>query len=164
MGTMAWLWQHILNDNEWNPRNGPMAAAQPLTATRCLYLADRLFATVGMCVFGLCFGPQVLVLPLALLAKSDWADLLCSEAQFGGYTVWLLLLSAQSLLAYLRRAYFYDSFATYHVLGSVMVLGHLGAVAGVELYRGRPGAFSTAIVTGMAVTAAQCVWLFVPLS
>ena len=142
--------EYIRNDSNWNPQ----PAKKPGVAIwRPLYLLDRFFATCGSVVFVACFGPQVPVAG-ALLYMLQRFGVVSVSADYVSITS---VVCAQLVLAYLRRSYFYDAYATYYFIGTIIVAGlELVAMCAWLFW----GVESLVAPASAAVVLAQLGWLW----
>jgi hypothetical protein len=86
---------------------------------RHLVIIDRFFAIVGAIIFTLLFSLSYVIIPGYLLLWFAFAgSRIWSDAAL--YIAILSATALQCLLAYLREAYFYDSYATYAALGMML--------------------------------------------
>jgi hypothetical protein len=87
---------------------------------RSLVYADRILAVLGGIVFGVFYSTSVVIVPAYFLSWYLSSTTTWMEASH--YMAIISFVFLQAIMAYLREAYFYDSFAIYVFLGGLFIL------------------------------------------
>ena len=92
---------------------------------------DRMLACIGEIIFGICFSSGIFLVPafIFILFYFDQSSLL-SFAPYGAY---ISFISAQLIMAYLREAFFYDSFSVYAFFGFIFGMCFI-VVCAIEMW------------------------------